>query len=482
MADSAMELLERKVISLKYPDADIFWTEKFTSNGGKSYLIDGTQLRNYLKKEGFRNYKNEPIKLTGNIASKVDGEYIFKHVLSYVDTLGEPELQTAFLKQGETLLIRNKAIVLSLDECETDILKDSPLVSYHKYNNGVVKVTGNAPIEIIPYKDIKGFVWENSILDREFKVLEDVEGISMFESFLELITNDADHFNSICAAIGYLLHGYKDQSKPVCIIINDENLTDDGKPQGGTGKGIIVKGISHIVEKAMYNGKNSDFSSNKFAYQNVSDTTKIILIDDAPRNFDLEALFSVLTDDMPIEKKHKPLEVIPYESSPKFVITTNYTIKGDTSSFKRRRFDTFLTNYFNAERSPADDFGCEFFNGWDKEQWKLFDFFMMSCLRLFLTNGLVRYENEGLRLKMLKNETSADFYELMESDYSEQNTIYRYIDITRMLISEYGKKYEFLEKNHKIMVEWVDRFAENKGFTISKGRDGVSTYFKFHLV
>ena len=301
----------------------------------------------------------------------------------------------------------------------------------------------------------------------------------MFSKFLKNITNDEDHFISLCSAIGYLIHGYKDERKPICIIINDENLVDEGKPEGGTGKGLIVKAISQIIEKAMYNGKNSDFTNNKFAFQNVRVTTGVIVIDDAPRNFDLEALFSVLTDDMPIERKHKEVKVIPYEKSPKFVITTNYSIKGTSSSYKRRRFDTFLTNHYSDVRTPSDEFGCEFFHGWDAEEWKLFDFFMMGCLRKYLTEGLITFENEALRLKMLKNETSSDFFELMEERFNLKNILYSYNAVRQTLISEYGEKYYFLEKNKRKIVEWVEMYAGEKGHGIKKSRGGAGTNFTF---
>ncbi|MCM4161870.1 hypothetical protein FHG64_16020 [Antarcticibacterium flavum] len=479
--NAALEKVNDKVFELKYGKAEVFWYENYNSSKGyKEYHLKEPELRLYLKREGFRNFEGDPVKITGNIARKVTSEDIFKHTLKYVESFEEAGLEAMFIKKGETLLLKNKAIVISLPECEVEPLQDTKTKSFKYYKNGIVVVEAEKDFQLIPYEKAKGFIWEDTIKKRNFEILGDEEiEKAVFARFIRNVTNNEDHFNSLCTAIGYLIHTYKDQRKPIAIIINDENLIDEGKPEGGTGKGLIVKAIAQIVEKASYNGKNADFSNNKFAFQNVEDTSAIILIDDAPRNFDFEALFSVLTDDLPIEKKHRAVKVIPYERSPKFVITTNYTIKGDSSSFKRRRFDIFLNNTYSSGHTPADDFGDEFFHSWDEKEWQSFDLFMMACLRSFLALGLTPYEDEGLRLKMLKNETSADFFELMEEDYNIKNILFTYISIREKLLSIYGEKYYFLEKNKKKIVEWVERYANHKGYTIQKSRNGDGSTFLF---
>lgn len=479
MNTAALDKLSDKVFQLKYQDKETFWSEDITPKG-KVFTVLEPKFRKWLVKEGFRVLDNEPIRLVDNIASRVLPEDIFKHALKFIQSYEDARLEAAFIKQGETLLLQKKATIIALEACEIPKLRDTKKTSYHFYKNGIVKVKAASEFELVPYKEAKGFVWATEIKERDFTLLndEDIER-AMFAKFVQNITNSEEHFLSLCSALGYLMHRYKNEGLPICIIINDENLIDEGKPEGGTGKGILVKAISQIVEKAMYNGKNSDFSNNKFAYQNVKDTTAVINIDDAPRNFDFEALFSVLTDDMPVERKHQPVKVIPYSDSPKFVITTNYTIKGNSSSFKRRRFDTFLTNYYSSIRSPVDDFGCEFFNGWNKEEWQLFDFFMMNCLRIYLSEGLIQYENEGLRLKMLKNETAPEFYELMEEEFNQKNTRYYYKEVIEKLCTVGGENFYFLNKRSKTVVQWVKSYSDFKGVPMKHDRSNGGYFFEF---
>src|SRR5690606_35642606 len=146
-------------------------------------------------------------------------------------------------------------------------LRDTRERSYKYYRNGIVVIAPGKEFKVIPYEEAKGLVWEEQIKDRDFEILkDDDEEIEkgVFARFVRNITNNDEHYYSVCTAIGYLLHTYKDQRKPIAVIINDENLIDEGKPEGGTGKGLLVKAISQIVERASYNGKNSDFTNNKF--------------------------------------------------------------------------------------------------------------------------------------------------------------------------------------------------------------------------
>ncbi len=460
---------------------DIFWVKNYNKRTDKTdCYIDEPKLRIFLKNEGFSLYYGIPVHIKGSIAKKITPEILFLFVLKHIESFDDTLVEAMFIKRGETLLLKNKAIILSLPECNLDLIKDTRNISYKYYRNGIVKVESDREIMLLSYDSVPGFVWESSIKQRDFKIQADIElEKGIFAKFVSNITNNEEHFFSVCTALGYLLHTYKDQRKPIAIIINDENLIDDGKPEGGTGKGLLIKALGKIVEIAFYNGKNSTFSNDKFAYQNVKETTDILFIDDAPRNFDFESLFSVLTDDLPVEKKHQPVKVIPFEISPKFAISTNYTINGDSSSFKRRRFDIFLNNFYDSGHTPADDFGDEFFHGWDESEWQLFDFFMMACLTNFLSFGLKPYEDDGWLLKKLKNETSSDFIELMENEYQGKNVLYNYISIRQKLVGRYGEKYYFLEKNKKTVVGWVERYASHKGFTITKDRDGDGATFIF---
>src|SRR5690606_20344404 len=145
-----------KVFQLKYGKEDVFWYETYTSKGGKDYSLSEPELRNYLRKQGFRNFEGEPVHITGNILKRVNPEYIFKHTLKYIESFKEPGLEGMFLKKGETLLLKNKAIIISLPECELQPLRDTRERSYKYYRNGIVVIAPGKEFKVIPYEEAKG--------------------------------------------------------------------------------------------------------------------------------------------------------------------------------------------------------------------------------------------------------------------------------------------------------------------------------------
>ena len=168
------------------------------------------------------------------------------------------------------------------------------------------------------------------------------------------------------SAIGYLLHSYKTQADNKAIILNDEIITDE--PNGWSGKGVFFNGIKQLKKLVALNGKKIDLNS-QFAFQTVKADCQVLVFDDVKRNFPFEDLFSIITEGLEIEYKGQGAIKLPVTKSPKIVITTNYTIKGEGGSFDARKFELELSSYFNSKFSPKDKFGHMFFDEWDSDEW-----------------------------------------------------------------------------------------------------------------
>jgi hypothetical protein len=208
------------------------------------------------------------------------------------------------------------------------------------------------------------------------------------------------------------MHSYQNEAKPKAIIFNDEMISED-IPNGGSGKGLIHKAIGHIKNIVIEDGKKFD-SKNQFAYQKVNKDTQIFLMDDVPKHFNFESLFSIITEGMTVEKKGQDAYQIPFKESPKISITTNYTINGSGASHERRIFEVEIANYFNDNMTPEMEFGHLFFSEWDDKEWANFDNFMIRCVQFFLKNGLVQSDKVNLKLRKFKNSIGAEFIEFME--------------------------------------------------------------------
>lgn len=471
-----------EVMQMVAKDLPSFMYLYVDQKGKESVRISPAELGSFLSESGFCLYNERILFIDNNIAEIVDQNFIFTFCLKEVRKNNDNELENLFLNVGESLLISKKGILLGLPNCLLEPHRDTSTEGYHFYLNGVVKAKKGEHLSLIKYSEISGFVWKNRIIQRNIELIPDTEYDSgekgMYFQFIKNITNNDEHFESMATTIGYMIHQHKDRRLVKAVIINDENLAEDGTPMGGTGKGLIVNGSSKIVNVITYDGKNSNFHDDKFAYQSVEFGTSLIFIDDIRRDFKFTSLFSATTSNMVVQRKYEKQFEIPFKDSPKFVITTNYTVKGVASSDLRRKHNVFLNSHYSNEHTPNDDFNCEFFEEWDVKEWNLFDNFMMYCLNAYLYLGLKEYSSPEIELKMLQQETSSDFWEVMKDRYNNPGERFYKSDLKDAMISQYGKAYQFLETRHTVLKKWIEIYAEYYSLKIEQGKDMRGAYFE----
>lgn len=299
--------------------------------------------------------------------------------------------------------------------------KDTHDTSYIYYQNAVVKTTKDK-IEILEYSEVNDLIWTNQVIKRNIEINDESDGV--FKTFIWKVAGEnVNRYYTLKSVIGYLMHSYQNEAKPKAIIFNDEMISED-IPNGGSGKGLIHRAIGHIKNIVIEDGKKFDGKS-QFAYQKVNKDTQIFLMDDVPKHFNFESLFSIITEGMTIEKKGKDAYQIPFKDSPKISITTNYTIQGSGASHERRVFEVEIANYFNESLTPEMEFGHLFFSDWDEQEWQKFDNYMIRCVQYFLKNGLVNSDKVNLGLRKLKNELGLEFIEFMESQKFDGKPINR---------------------------------------------------------
>jgi hypothetical protein len=204
------------------------------------------------------------------------------------------------------------------------------------------------------------------------------------------------------------MHGYKNMSYCPAVILNDEVISDN--PEGGTGKGIVMNALSQMKKLVTIDGKSFTFERS-FAYQLVSADTQILCFDDVRKAFNFERLFSVVTEGLTLEKKNKDAIKIPFKRSPKIAITTNYAIKGKGNSFERRKWELELHQHYSKDFTPLDEFGKLMFGDWDDDEWCDFDNYMISCLQMYMKDGLIKSEFVNLAIRKLSAETCHEFIE-----------------------------------------------------------------------
>lgn len=340
--------------------------------------------------------------------------------------------------------------LLMLESIDLFMLNDERDKSYIAYSNGILEITKNNK-KLIDFIDIDGYIWKSHILTRDFVKTKNSD--NDYKKFVYNISG-GEPLPMECT-IGYLLSTYKNRSNNKAVILNDEVISDN--PEGGTGKGLFVQGLSQIRNTSIIDGKQFD-SKKSFAYQTVSLDTKILVFDDVKKNFDFEDKFSLVTEGMTLERKNKDAIKLNIHDSPKLLLSTNYAIKGEGNSHDRRRHELEIAQYYGKNLTPDDEFGKQLFDEWDLEHFQRFDNYMIECLQLYLNNGLVKQNAKNIKLRKFIAETSMDFYEwIIDAENFPLNTRNDKAVYYSNFVNE-NKDYTTWLKRNKFNT-WVHKYA-----------------------
>ena len=399
--------------------------------------VDPHLLRLFLEEKGFGLYQtSEDRNIEKKIILNENGIIKFfsivetkRWIRKYIDNAssGSSELLGVWVKFSDIAL--KKSVIDHLmvyssagyeNTIELNELKDTKNVAYKAFKNCIVKITKNN-YKIISYEDLAESVWESSIIKREFQGSLNLFDASsnkrknLFKTFIEMAvlykntdSNSEDWRDeymsdkstektllSLRTALGYLIHSYNDPSCAKAVFFVDKLSTEE-KPEGGTGKSLIAGSINHLISQSTQDGKKYKDNPNlggRFQFSNVDEDTKNIFIDDLRKDFSIESIFTMVTGDIEVERKGKDKIVIPKEKRPKIVLTTNYQISNQSTSYKRRIHQVALGDYWNRcineGINPKDEIGKELFGyEFSQEDWDDFYVCIIECISDYLRLGL----------------------------------------------------------------------------------------------
>ncbi len=441
-------------------------------------IIDPALLREFLIANGFAKLNFFSgfiyVKKTYNIVEHLTSQDVFNYCLGYVNVQNKKNLTSEFIVQGERHIISKIALLGSLPEIEIQQYKDTIETSHYFFENTVVRISEKG-IKVLTYnkfQKLNKFIFKSQIIKRNFD--KEASNKPQIKKFFKLITNSKEHYLNVLTAIGYLLHKYKNPSVAKAVVISDMLSQATNNPHGRSGKGLVVKAISELLNVVEYNGKNLDLRRDKFVYQSIEPDTDLFVIQDVSRGFDFEDLFSSITDRMNIEKKHTKKVIIDFSNSPKIAITTNYTIPNSSDSYKDRKQLIILNNYFNAHNKPEHEFKNLFFSQWNESEYQAFDTFMMKCLQLYLKHGLTHYDDPDLRRQNLIANTSKEFVELMENEYNSKKEYYNVKDLANKLDIPSQEQ----SVRSRVASQWLQLYADFKNLKYDSRTSGGITKFR----
>jgi hypothetical protein len=363
-------------------------------------------------------------------------------------------------------------------------LRDEAEHSYFFFRNGVIKVSASVQ-ELIPYEQIHDqLIWKSWIKDHDI-VLE-CDGIrSMFEDFITNVAGDERSKRGFVSAIGYMLSNFNLPSKTQAVILYDEKITDLNNPSGGTGKGILAKGLSQLRKQVVIDGKKFNTQSS-FAFQNVSSDVQIIFIDDVKAGLDFKFFYSILSEGLTVEQKGRLSWKFESKTSPKIIISSNAVFSNKGNSNKRRMFILEFSDFYSSkiltgtEEPVKDHHGCMFFDDWDQAEWNRFYRFLMEAAQEYLKNGLYPLEPKNLNKNLLLQQTHEDFYEWIQEQYFEPGKSYFRDDYFIPFKEEFfGESRELTTQKFNT---WMKEFAGSNGWEYKSGRSNTKNYFLFREI
>ena len=453
-----------------------FWYVEVNSKGVEKIKVDPFKFKIFLQKNGFKKaYMNGSVnptfvKIQSNIVEETSVERIKDFVLEYL--LNKSKISVWSYFASYTSLFSENYLLL-LETIELMMLEDERDKSYVAFLNGILEVTAKET-KMIDYIDVNGYIWKEHIIRREFRLLKD--NSNDYKTFIHNISKD--DVLSMETTLGYLISRYKDKSNLKAVIFNDEEISDS--PEGGTGKGIIIQGIKQIRKVSILDGKSFD-DSKSFPYQTVSKDTDILVFDDVKKNWDFESKFSIVTEGLTLERKGKDAIKLSAEESPKIVVSTNYVIKGSGNSNERRRHEFEISQYYNGERTPYDEFGRLLFDEWGSDDFLRFDNYMVFCLQEYFKNGLIPQANaKNITIRKFIAATNKEFYEWCADGNLPANTRVHRSSKYDAFISEYPDygigRYKLSQKSFKI---YLDKWGEFNGWEVLTGKDGIGHWTEY---
>lgn len=413
-------------------------------------ILDKEKIYTLVKKDGLREdyidlYKKEGVILQ-NISLDNIITQISKNAYNYYDK-AIPKIKDMKYIQGlseklymdDVLQNTIDKVIYPLDKtnCIT-ITKNDIILSREEGYNIIAS-------SILPNKISRMII--NMLEQKKDKTeIADIINNSVYYKFLINAVFDGECTNQEIIAlmdiIGYLASGICLSDNKRAVIFTDRESVEANA--GGSGKSLLANSFKYFLPIGTVDGRTFD-PLNRFKFQNLSGTEKIIILEDVGKRFNLSMLYPSITEKLTIEQKNVRSLQIPVEFGYKFLITANTLELSNDASDLRRRLIVEFSNHYNKNFTPRDEFGIDLFTQFDKKQWAYYYHFLITCIFMFLNSKLKTAQ------------------EVFSDRLSDDKIAYKYYDF-----EEYLGEYLPLDNEANISVSYFyDKFKALSGSRIS---------------
>lgn len=206
--------------------------------------------------------------------------------------------------------------------------------------------------------------------------LFDIAGVGLADT--EIQEQKQNLINKIFT-FGYMLHHYKAPSRAWAPMAMDNKIGENNECNGRSGKSFFFKTLSLLMKTVKLSGRNPKLMDNPHVFDQVTQHTQMLLLDDCDRYLNTGLFYDNITSDMTVNPKNNQSFTIPFEDSPKIAFTTNYVPADfDPSSEARLLYMVFSDYYhqrteendYQETRSIRDDFDEDLFSKtYTEDEW-----------------------------------------------------------------------------------------------------------------
>jgi hypothetical protein len=500
----------------EYNEKILFWytvekVDKETGEVKEEFKFDHDGITFFLANNGFRKVRlgekgYQFVRTSNGLIEAVEPDDINHYIMKYlhknvkagpdgtyqIDDVMDDLYQVRKMYKRGINNYTKAANYSSLPELKLNFLKDNETTTFLYFENGYVEVNATEK-KLHSYTELKANIWSKHRKSFKIKLLDNAEiENSVAWKFINLAIlgsgsddgKDPKRLLSMLTTIGYLIDTYKDPTNTKAPVFQDKKPNTGTDANGGSGKTLTAHMISKMVNSCLLDGKSFSFDS-PYPYDTFRLDHKLIVYNDVNKRFPFENLFHKITEDFQFDRRYVDAIVIPHEESPKHLVITNYSLMGDTSSYRRRQHIIEFCDYFNDEYTPKDEFNHRFFIDWDEDEWNRFYNFMILCVQLYKKNGLVPFPAQNVKMNKLIFEAGEEFIDWMDEMFigSKEQKPIRPLERNKKdeLFEGFKndvKRWSKLENSNKF-TNWVKLWADMRGYHMQIDKSGRTYYWTF---
>jgi hypothetical protein len=182
---------------------------------------------------------------------------------------------------------------------------------------------------------------------------------------------------------------------------------------------------------------------------------------------------------------------VPYEFSPKLIVTTNYIIDDDSPSAQDRLHELELYPFYSSSHRPIDDFGKELWgHDFTEQDWADFDATMLTCLSNYLIGGVITPPHINIKERFLYTKVGADRLSFIinqierriEENKNDLSGSTQFVDFNKTTIFD---EYRDSKTNTKYQVstrKYIQDFARVLEYMGYKFEHKRTSYHRFYRV